>query len=274
MQGFLTLGQSSHREASRQAVAIQHPLYGREVGLAAVEQQQVGPAVLVLEPALDDFGHHPKVVGSVALHAIGPVLLLGRPALAQHHRGADTLVALQLSHIEADDVVQRVQFEHLRAVIRGSLLQTAGTALPVACDLDIGVLVGHLAQPCQLTALGHSDLDCAAASLDEPVLHRLADGGRNQHGARRAGARVVLCQNEGHRFGDVATVNQGVLQLALNDAVLGVEDHHDTDVAPRGEANGVAVLVEPAVDDLLRDGPLDCAYQVPRLGSDFVIKSL
>ena len=84
----------------------------------------------------------------------------------------------------------------------------------------------------------------------------------------------MLCQNEGHRFGDVATVNQGVLQLALNDAVLGVEDHHDADVAPRGEANGVAVLVEPAVDDLLRDGPLDRAYQIPRLGGAFVIKSL
>ena len=228
----------------------------------------------MLEPALDDFGHHPKVVGSVALHAIGPVLLLGRPALAQHHRGADTLVTSQLSHIEADDVVQRVQFEHLRAVIRGSLLQTAGTALPVACDLDIGVLVGHLAQPCQLTALGHSDLDRAAAPLDEPAPHRLSDGGRDQHGSRRAGACVVLCQNEGNRFGDVATVNQGVLQLALDDAVLGVEDHHYTDVAARGEANGVAVLVEPAVDDLLRDGPLDCANQIPRLGSALVIKRL
>ena len=274
MKGLLALGQGGHREASCQTVAVEHPLDGREVGLAAVEQQHVWPAFLALEPALDDFDHHSQVVGCVGLDSIGPVLLLGRAALAQHHRGADPLFALQLSHVEADDVVEGVQSEHPGSVVSGSLLEAAGAPFLVAHDLDVGVLVSHPAQPRQLAALRHSDLDRAAAPLCEPVTHRLADGGRDQHDARWAGARVVLGQYASHRFGDVATVDQRVLHLALYDPVFGIQYYHDAGVAAGGEADSVAVLVEPAVDDLLRDGPLDRAYQVSRLGGVLVVEAI
>ncbi|SVA72143.1 uncharacterized protein METZ01_LOCUS124997, partial [marine metagenome] len=53
VQRLLAFGQSRHREAPGQPVTVQHVEYGRKMSLTAVQQHQIGPAVLVLQPALD-----------------------------------------------------------------------------------------------------------------------------------------------------------------------------------------------------------------------------
>ena len=120
--GFLTFCQCSHLKAAPHLRFLQGALDGVQVRLPAVEQQQVGPFVLTLEPALHDLLHHAKIVHGVALDRVGAVLLLGRSAVAKHDTRAHPFLTLQLRHVETDDVVQTVQAKQDGTVVCSALL--------------------------------------------------------------------------------------------------------------------------------------------------------
>ncbi len=82
----------------------------------------------------------------------------------------------------------------------------------------------------------------------------------------------MLSEDTGDRIGNIASVNQRVLELPLDDAVLRVQDHNHSVISSRGETNGVAILVESAVHYSLRDSPLDRADQVTRPSRRLVVQ--
>ena len=120
--GFLAFCQRSHLKAAPHLRFLQGAFDGVKVRLAAVEQQQVWPFVLALEPALHDLLHHAKIVHGVAFDRVGAVLLLGRSAVAEHDTRAHPFLTLQLRHVEADDVVQTVQAKQDGTVVCSTLL--------------------------------------------------------------------------------------------------------------------------------------------------------
>ena len=69
----------------------------------------------------------------------------------------------------------------------------------------------------------------------------------------------MFSEDTGDRIGNIASVNQRVLELSLDDTVFCVQDHNHSIISSGGEANGVAILVEPAVHYSLRDSPLNRA---------------
>ena len=123
--GFLAFCQRGHVEPAPHLCLLQGPLDRVEVGLSAIEQKQVRPFILAFEPPLNDLLHHTKVVHGVAFDRVGAVLLLGRTTVSQHDACPDPFLALQLRHVETDDVIQPFEAQQHGAFIGSPLLQTS-----------------------------------------------------------------------------------------------------------------------------------------------------
>ena len=80
---------------------------------------------MALEPPLDDFLHHAQIVHGFTLHRVGAVLFLRRPSISQHDARSDAFLTLQLGHVETNHVIEAVQSEEHRTLVRRPLFQAA-----------------------------------------------------------------------------------------------------------------------------------------------------
>ena len=96
---------------------IEQVLDRGQMRLPAVDQEQIRPLLLSLEPPLDHLAHHSKIVHCPVLHTVGSVLPLQRPTMSQDHGCTDPRLTLELGHVEADDVIQPGHPEQRRRLI-------------------------------------------------------------------------------------------------------------------------------------------------------------
>ena len=152
--GLLALGEGRQGEAVGPAVLFERLLDGAEVGLAAVDEQQVRPFFLALCPAHDDFFHHAQIVHRFAFDDVFPVLAFGRSTVAHHDAGTDPFIALKLGHVEAHDVVELVHAQGLCSFVGCPLFERAAGFVGHALQLNLGVLAGEGGEVLEVAALG------------------------------------------------------------------------------------------------------------------------
>ena len=213
--------------------------------LPAVEQQQVGPFVLTLEPALHDLLHHAKIVHGVALDRVGAVLLLGRSAVAQHDTRAHPLLTLQLRHVETDDVIQTVQASRTApssAARCSKLPEPRRASRPTWTSAFWSAKRRSVARSPRMGTAIH----LRASALLEPCFDAIEQGHGREQQAWWA-PRFVVVRHEGRDgFTQVASVHHRPDVLRLDDALVGVKHDHCGEVALDGHADGVAVPVQAA----------------------------
>ena len=189
---------------------------------APVSVAQPGDAA---EPAPEDLGHHPEVVGRVTgPDPEAPVLARLRLAVDEHDHRADRGRPLDVAHVVALDPLRRARQLELASEVRERLVPTGGIGHPLgplALERLDGVLRRERDEATLLPAFRHRDGDANAPPVGE-VRGQVIGVGRHQwdeEGAReRIGRRVVLLQEGAEHLGI------GHVTSALDDEVLSADE--------------------------------------------------
>ena len=174
--------------SGRPTVLFERLLNGAEVGFATVDEQQVRPFFLALGPAHNHFFHHAQVIHRFALDDVFRYSLVGA-SVAHHHARTDTLVALKLGHVKANDVVELVHAQGLGTLIGCPLFERAAGFVGHALKLNLGVLPGEGGEVLKVATLGCANLDRRASTLVQPRLETVKMG--TGESSKRGGVRCA-----------------------------------------------------------------------------------
>ena len=176
--GLLPLGQGSQWEPVGPTVFFEGLLYRAEVGFATVDEQEVRPFFLSLRPTHHHFLHHSQVIKGLALHDVLPVFFFRRSPVAHHDACTDPLIALQLGHVKADDVVELAHAEGFGTLVSGTLLKRTAGLCSHPLELNLRVLPRKRGQVFQVATLGRSYLYRRASSFVQPRLQSVKNRNR------------------------------------------------------------------------------------------------
>ena len=105
---------------------------------------------------------------------------------------------------------------------------------------------GERGEVFQIATLRRADLYGGAPALVQPGLQPVKDGNRGEHQARRGSVRVMLGDEHGDGFTNIASVNSRPCFLALDDALVSMQHNDGSEVAFAGDADSVTVPVDLA----------------------------